>query len=228
MKTRIQRAVIFFVPAVICLQIGYITLTAKQPVVLRDRKQEVVEVRDLTDTYRIVSVSAFVAGVVLMLVAIHRFATSGNTASLKTPGEPMRGWWWSFVNVILISSAVWGGYKDTKPENLVHTNPDALLCALTLLITLFFAFGTLYWSKAKRFERPGLDRFPLNWSGDPLQALFITTLWSLGLFAGSLAHAFSSGVAGVWTSISFACLAIGLTIGQLLGYWFLRDRLTGV
>ena len=96
---------------------------------------------------------------------------------------------WYVINIALVALALLGGYNSLSPEKLPHTNPDAILCGVILLVMPLFAIGSVRWFIRRwnhnRLARPSLGRNPLNWWHDPLQSLFISTCFMAAMAIGS-------------------------------------------
>lgn len=145
---------------------------------------------------------------------------------------------WRIVNIGLVMIGLWDGYKTMDSETLRRTNPDPILCAILLVIMPLFALGTVYYSKYRwdqenkilahpfKLRKPSWDRNPINWWGDPLQSLFISTCYVGAMAIGaSLRHPEISSV-GFWAFGVYCSFAIGLLVGQLLAYRIFRERIT--
>jgi len=136
---------------------------------------------------------------------------------------------WTFVNVGLIGSELWGGYRSLAPERLRHTNPDAILCGILLVIMPLFSLGCVHYSVTRwrhdKLRRPFLDRNPLNWWHDPLQSLFISTCIMAAMVVGAAIRRPSIGSLAFWTLGTYSSITIGLMIGQLLIYRVFRARI---
>jgi hypothetical protein len=233
MKRLYRSSLIYLVLGIILLQTAYMTFTARQPVVFRNEHEQVVGVRDLTVSFRIISWAALIIGLLMIVGAIatwfrpHAKEKMGHNVF----GAELRlfaaGPVWMLFNALLILLSVWAGYAEMSPSKLQHTNPDLILCVCIVILLPLFVIGTLHLSKADRLRRPSLNRFPLNWSGDPLQALFISTLCCLGLFIGSLSRVIDSGALGFWTVAFYCSLFFGLLTGQLVAYRLYRSRIEG-
>ncbi len=136
---------------------------------------------------------------------------------------------WHVANILMVLLTPWEGYVSMAPEKLRHANPDAIFCALILLITPLFAIGSVYYSIHRwhhdMLPRPSWNRNPLNWWHDPLQSLFITTCCSTGIAIGSLLRLPAVGSVAFWTLGMYICIAIGLFVGQLLAYRIYREHI---
>ena len=136
---------------------------------------------------------------------------------------------WFVINTALVPLALLDGYKSLSPEKLRNTNPDAILCCFILLGTPFFAllavgFSIQYW-KQNNLARPSFDRNPLNWWGDPLQSLFISTCIMVSTAIGSALRHPTIGSIGFWTLAVYVCFALGLLVGQILVYRIYRENI---
>jgi hypothetical protein len=149
---------------------------------------------------------------------------------------------WILTNIAYLLLAVWGGYRSMSPERLAHTNPEPILCGILLIVMPVFALWTVYYSIQRSrtnvvmpyalprpftLRRPSWQRNPANWWGDPLQSLFVTTCFIVGvLFGAALRRPGPAiGSVGFWTLGVYCSLAIGLLIGQLLVYRVYRRYL---
>ena len=115
-------------------------------------------------------------------------------------------------------------------EKLRHTNPDAIACVSILVLMPLFALWSVYYSVRRqkggnRLSRPSWDRNPLNWWGDPLQALFISTCIMAATAVGSALRRPTFESVGFWTLGVYVCFAIGLVVGQVLVYRVYRGQI---
>jgi hypothetical protein len=134
---------------------------------------------------------------------------------------------WIAVNTLSVPLAVWTGYSRTAPAKLVHANPDAIFCLVTLLIMPLFVLGTL-WQAARHcdvFRRPSFRRFPLNLWYDPLEFFFVGTFTTVAMAIGATLHWPRPGSVGYWMTLFFWCIFAGWIVGQLIGYTVFRDRI---
>ena len=139
---------------------------------------------------------------------------------------------WNIVNTVLVVLALPGGYNALAPEQLQNKNQDAVFCGLILLTLPLFAIGSVEysnWWRGRRgnLARPSFHRNPLNWWGDPLQSLFISTCIAVSTTIGSLLrrpHP-AIGSVGFWMIGMYTSFAVGLVIGQLLIYRIYRRRI---
>jgi hypothetical protein len=104
---------------------------------------------------------------------------------------------WQIANTGLVLLGVSAGYRTTSPEGLSRANPDAILCAILLILMPVFALGTVYYSlrwnrdderilgRPFKLRRPSLNRNPVNWWGDPLQSLFISMCYMGAMAIGA-------------------------------------------
>jgi hypothetical protein len=137
---------------------------------------------------------------------------------------------WYAVNIGSVTLAPWGGYASMAPERLRHTNPDAIACVSILVMMPLFALGSVYysvrrWKGGNRLSRPSWDRNPLNWWGDPLQSLFISTCILATTAIGSALRRPTLGSVAFWTFGVYVCFAIGLLVGQVLVYRVYREQI---
>lgn len=136
---------------------------------------------------------------------------------------------WTIVNSALIALAFPYGYVSLDPDKLQHKNPDLVLCITILIITPVFALLAINYSvnrwKLNPIGRPSWNRNPLNWWGDPLQSLFISTCIAVAMAIGGTVRKPSYGSVGFWMLAVYASLAIGLVVGQALVYWIYRQRI---
>jgi hypothetical protein len=137
---------------------------------------------------------------------------------------------WYVANILLVLVTPWQGYVSMAPERLRHTNPDAIFCALILLVTPLFSIWSVYYSVHRwnhdKLARPSWNRNPLNWWHDPLQSLFISTYFAFGMAVGGAFRRPGVGSVGFWTLGMYICIALGLFIGQILVYRIYRERIT--
>jgi hypothetical protein len=130
---------------------------------------------------------------------------------------------WKVVNSVLVLLSLGAGYTETDPRILSQSNPELAYCVTILIMTPIFVVGTVYQAKAGSLIRPSWRRSPLRWSGDPLQAIFVSTWCALGLFVGSLFRAYRQHF-GFWMAASFGSIFIGLLLGQLIIFFIYRHQ----
>ena len=141
---------------------------------------------------------------------------------------------WYVINIAVIVLGLRGGYVSTAPEQLRHMNPDAVYCGLILFTMPVFALLSVGYSNRRRrlspsrdnLVRPSFHRNPLNWWGDPLQSLFISTCVMVSNTLGGALHRPAIGSVGFWLVGSYACAVVGLVIGQILIYRIYGDQVT--
>jgi hypothetical protein len=130
---------------------------------------------------------------------------------------------WYVINIALVALALLGGYNSLSPEKLRHTNPDAIACGIILLVMPLFSIGSVSYSIRRwnhnRLARPSLSRNPLNWWGDPLQSLFISTCGMAAMAVGSAVRRPTIGSVGSGRSQS--------TFASLWDSWSVRFSFTG-
>jgi hypothetical protein len=134
---------------------------------------------------------------------------------------------WYVINIALVALALLGGYNSLSPEKLRHTNPDAI--GIILLVMPLFAIGSVSYSIRRwnhnSLARPSLSRNPLNWWHDPLQSLFISTCIMVSTAIGGALRHPTMGSVGFWTLAVYACVALGLLVGQILVYRIYRENI---
>jgi hypothetical protein len=133
---------------------------------------------------------------------------------------------WLTVNIAVVLSSPWVGYKELAPERLAHENTDQLACLAVAVVMPLFVLGALWFAttRVESFRRPAWDRFPINWWYDPLQALFITTLCSFGWAVGSQFRFPVYGTVAYWTVILHWCIFGGLVLGEFIAYPIFHHR----
>jgi hypothetical protein len=124
---------------------------------------------------------------------------------------------WYVINIALVALALLGGYESLLPEKLRHTNPDAIVCGLILLVTPLFAMWSVSYSLRRwnhhRLARPSLRRNP---------CVMVSTA------IGSALRRPTIGSVGFWTLAVYACFALGLLVGQILVYRIYRENIIAV
>ena len=137
---------------------------------------------------------------------------------------------WRIINIGLVIFSLCIGYAIMSPATLRHSNPDAILCVILLVIVPLFALGSVYYSiygaKCSTFRRPSWDRFSANWWFDPLQSLSMSTWAMAAVTLGSALRLPVVGFSGFWMFAAVFCIAIGLLIGQIIIYKIFRSRIT--
>jgi hypothetical protein len=136
---------------------------------------------------------------------------------------------WYFMNILMVLLSIRMGYVSTSPEAIRHANPDAIFCAIILLITPLFAilavnYAIRRWNR-ERLRRASWDRNPLNWWHDPLQGLFISTCTTAGLAIGAALRRPSVPSTEFWMIGMYVSTAVGLSIGQILVHRIYRERI---
>ncbi len=145
---------------------------------------------------------------------------------------------WRTVNIGIIVLGLWDGYETMASETVRRTKPDPILCGILLVIMPLFALGAVYYSKYRwdqenkilawpfKLRKPSWNRNPINWWGDPLQSLFVSTCYMGAMAVGASMRHPEIGSAGFWTLGVYCCIAIGLLVGQLLAYRIFHQRIT--
>lgn len=142
---------------------------------------------------------------------------------------------WYLINIALVVLGLREGYASTAPEQLRHMNPDAVYCGVILFTMPLFSLLSVGYSNQRRrrlspsrhnLVRPSFHRNPLNWWGDPLQSLFISTCLMVTTTLGGALRRPTIGSVGFWLVGSYACSVVGLVIGQILIYRIYGDQIT--
>jgi formate hydrogenlyase subunit 3/multisubunit Na+/H+ antiporter MnhD subunit len=131
---------------------------------------------------------------------------------------------WIVANTTLVLLSLWTGYGETAPEILSQTNPDLVFCITILIMAPLFVTVTLYQAKPGSLVSPSWKRSPLRWTGDPLQAIFVSTWCALGLFVGSSLRAYTQH-SGFWMAASFGSIFVGFLLGQLIVFCRYRHEI---
>jgi hypothetical protein len=222
----------YLVLAIILFQTAYVSFISHQPVVFRNEHGEVVSIRDLTTLFRIISATALVVGLLLLVAAIRGYFSRPHAREVDTGISPKSrrpviksGRFWIAFNVILVGLSVWTGYAQMDPAELQRTNPDLIFCIAVFVGAFIVAVGSVHLAKSVRLRRPKWNRLPFNWWSDPLQSLFIFTWCSLALVIGSVIRVRGSGTVGAWTVIMFGSVFVGLLAGQAVAYRLYRNRI---
>lgn len=178
--------------AVFFLGIAWLVSTAQQPFVLRDEYGRVITVRDLTVVFTVVKLAAVIIGVLLIGSAARTFFGSAHDSNVRAAADGRACWtrespYWAALNAMLIVASIWTGYFGAHPRNYRSVEAPLLLHVsvfVGIIIVILAAFNVA--PSARRFRRPGWSRFPLNWSSDPSQALFLAAWCSLGVVVGGV------------------------------------------
>ncbi|MGB2668349.1 MAG: hypothetical protein WAK48_30465 [Candidatus Acidiferrum sp.] len=139
---------------------------------------------------------------------------------------------WYVINIALVALALPGGYDALSPEKLRNTNPEPILWCFILMGTPLFALLAVGFSiqgwKQNNLALPSFDRNPLNWWGDPLQSLFISTCGMVSTAIGAALRHPTFGSVGFWTLAVYVCFVLGLLVGQILVYRIYRENIIAV
>jgi hypothetical protein len=132
------------------------------------------------------------------------------------------------INFALLLLSVWTGYGSLDPDRLRGMNPDKFLAISILVIMPIFAFGvvSIFGAKHNTLLRPSWRRVSFSWWGDPLQSLFVSTYAVAGMAFGAALHLRGTSSTGFWMFMVFACMFIGLILGQIAAYAYHRARIT--
>ena len=199
--------------------------------VFLDEKGQPLSSPVLTAWFGIASWGALAVGLLLVMYAIRiYFSPELNAHGEATDSGKKRyllgsSRLWLVLNAVLIALSVWTGYAEKNPSAKTGSGPDLIFYAAIIIVIPVFALSTIYFYPGQDLRRPKWDRFPLNWLGDPLQALFISTLCTLGLVVGSLFRFFQSGMIATQTLFVHTCLFVGLILGQQIIRLLYRNRI---
>ena len=134
---------------------------------------------------------------------------------------------WVVVNIIAVALAAWTGFAELAPERLVHTNPEAALCAAALIGMVLFSLLSV-WLYLRRSGEPTLRR--PSWqrlflSRDPLQHLFFICCFFGAMALGASFRLRGTSQIGFWMFMVFVSLFVGLLIGRGAVYVVYRDHI---
>lgn len=221
-----RRAIRYLIGGIILLLLAYLTFITHQPVTVFNQQGHRIATSDLTVIFRVISVAALTSGVILLSTAMRgiRVEQRSGWPSFSLRRAPAKSWLWLILNLLLLILAVWTGYEEMAPARLQATNPDLIFCGAILILTPLVAVAAVHFSNRTPLRRASLMRSPFYWR-EPLQGLFITAWWMLGMFAGTFLRVHGSGDAGFWTVAMYGSLLCGLVIGQTIVYWVYRDRI---
>jgi membrane protein YdbS with pleckstrin-like domain len=122
---------------------------------------------------------------------------------------------WTVVNSVLVLLSLAAGYAETAPETLSQKNPDIVACGVVFVMAVIVTVASVNLAENCCLIRPSWSRSPFRWDRDPLQAIFVTTWCTLGLFLGSLFR-YTIQCSGFWVSAAFGSIFLGLVVGQLI------------
>jgi hypothetical protein len=230
MRNKYRPALVYLVLGLILLQAAYLTFAGKQPVTLRNEQGEITGVVDLTKWFAVISWCALIIGTASLAMAIRgvlqKPAEGPSNAKISVVTKRLLGHrsLWFVVNILLIPLSIWTGYTEIPLTRVSQNSPDFTLEIVILIMLPLFVIAVLRLAEVRRFRKPTWDRFPLNWGRDPLQALFIASVSSLGALFGSLLRLTISGPVALNVVSLYASIFFGLMIGQILGYLMFRKR----
>lgn len=233
MRKRYHTSARQLVFAFIVLLIAYAAFTGRQPTIFLDEQGGVVGTYDLTVLFRIVFWSALVIGLLLVRSAIQRLFANEVDQGQSHLSPPRFGRWfsgnaygWVAFNSGLILLGLWTGSGETFLDTLSVARSGIIVCVSIVILVPAFVIGSVSLAATEHFQTPGWSRFPLNWSKDPLQALFIMTWCTLAAVLGGLSRLGSSGSGGVWSIAAYVSLLFGLLMGQAMVYRIFRGRIS--
>lgn len=219
--------------AFIVLLIAYAAFTGRQPTVVLNEQGEVVGTYDLTGLFRIVSWSALAIGLLFLWSALRGLFAKEVNQGQSHLNPPRFGRWfsgngygWVAFNSALILLGMWTGYGETFLDTFSGARSGIIVCISLVICVPIFVIGSVSLATVEHLQTPGWSRFPLNWTGDPLQALFIMTLCTVAAFLGGLSRLGISGSGGVWPTAAYASLLFGLLLGQAIVYRIFRGRIS--
>jgi hypothetical protein len=130
------------------------------------------------------------------------------------------------INLASLLFCVWAGYRSLDTDALRGTNPNGYLALAVLILMPVFVLGAIWFSGARTLRRPSWRRFSINWWGDPLQCLFLST-WFIGAGTlGAALHLLHTSRAGFWNFMTCLCILIGLILGQVIAYAIFHRRIS--
>jgi hypothetical protein len=136
---------------------------------------------------------------------------------------------WPALNIVLVGLSVWTGYAEMAPERLSHANPDIVFCTIVLVGTIVFSVGAVSYSvrgaKQSTLRRPSWRRFAFDWWHDPLQCLFLACWFTAAMAVGAALRLRGTSSTGFWMFMFFACMFLGLLIGQFVAYAVYREHI---
>jgi len=135
---------------------------------------------------------------------------------------------WKLIYAIGGAGFLVSGYTSLDPASTAGTNSDWVFVTLSFVSSCVFPLVAMAYSRRKgveTFRRPSLDRHPINWWGDPLQSLRVSSI-GIGLFVVgacfALPKADHRGVMMFWF---YAAVALGLFIGERMAYRIYAKRI---
>jgi hypothetical protein len=223
-----QRSVPRIVAGILCLPISYLAFSA-QPIRVLDKEGNLTGAYDVTVWFRVISLIILALGVMLIVGEIRRwFAPESKQERSKASFfRSLRlrflqdGPLWLIFNLSQIALGAYMGIRMGFSSDADVAHSLGLLCIGLLVTTTVFVIGVVSHA-SKRLRAPSLNRFSLNWVGDPLQVLFIETLVISALIVGGV---FRVGIRGLWTLAPHVSMLAGLLIGQAVVYRAFRREI---
>ena len=244
MKNQFQRLftvgmLAFF--GVVIVQIGYGTLQRGSITFIpRNGPPEILSPDNGAAAYWALSTGMCILGGLLLVIAAYllfRFLRGtapgapswASTISAFFRSERLQPLW-PILNVVLLLLSFSTGYAEMAPDNLAHSNPDMIFCTITVVTTIAFSFGAVWYSisgaRQDTLRWPSWRRFSIDWWHDPLQCLFLSCCFAGAMAVGAAFRLRGTSPTGFWMFMFFVCLFVGLLIGQLAAYAVHRARIT--
>jgi hypothetical protein len=228
MNRRLQSSVPRIVAGILCLPISYLAFSAK-PIRVLDKEGNLTGDYDVTAWFRVIALIILALGAMLIVGEVRRWSApepeqeQSNAAFFRSWGRRFLedGPLWLIFNLSEIALGAYMGLRIEHSSNPDVTNSSGLLCIGLLVIMTIFVIGVVSHA-SQRLRAPSLNRFSLNWVGDPLQVLFVATLATLALIVGGV---FRAGIRGLWTLGPHVSILAGLLIGQAIVYWAFRREI---
>jgi hypothetical protein len=200
-----------------------------EPIRVLDKEGKLTGDYDVTAWFRVIALIILALGAMLIVGEVRRWSASepkrekSNAAFFRSWGRRFLedGPLWLIFNLSEIALGAYMGLRSEPSSNPDVTDSSGLLCIGLLVIMTVFVIGVVS-QASQRLRAPSLNRFSLNWSGDPLQVLFIATLVTLALIVGGV---FRAGIRGLWTLAPHVSILAGFLIGQAIVYWAFRREI---
>lgn len=233
MKKRHQIALGCLVTSLIFLEFAYLTLIPDRPMTFVNEHGQPLSSPALTAWFRAAAWGSLAAGSLLLMHAIRSYFRGESSMHGGTKESRLKqlllksGRFWLVFNIALVAVSVWTGYAETSPGPAPggHSDVQLIFYAAIIVLIPLFVVCTVHFSFTPDLRQPSWFRFPFNWTGDPLQALHVSTWCTLGLTAGSLFKTFDSDPLAHWSSATYGCIFVGLLVGRKIVSLVYRDRI---